>query len=173
MRSWARPSISFRRRALIAASIQPIAARRLAWTNMPSASHRGKTDALVSRSGSSRPWSASGSNAIFHGTIPLSARRSCMRTTIPFDGKKHDEKYEYIPVIWGPNYASGASIAGRIWKVEYAAEIKNSALASRPESWDATRIGFEHPTVNARLGLRPNQMWNFGFSASEGPYFRP
>lgn len=92
---------------------------------------------------------------------------------IPFDGRMHDEKREYIPVIWGPSYASGASIAGRIWRFEYAAEIKNSALASRPESWDATRIGFQHPTVNARLGFRPNQIWNFGFSASDGPYFRP
>ncbi len=56
---------------------------------------------------------------------------------LPFDGEFHDEKYEYIPVVWGPSYASGISVAGQIWKFEYAAEVKNSALASRPESWDA------------------------------------
>jgi hypothetical protein len=91
----------------------------------------------------------------------------------PYDGELHDEKYEYIPVIWGPSYASGVSIAGRVWKLEYAAEVKNASLASRPESWDVTRIGFEHPTVSGRLGVRPNEMWNFGFSASDGAYFRP
>lgn len=90
-----------------------------------------------------------------------------------YDGELHDEKYEYIPVIWGPSYASGVSVAGRFGKLEYAAEIKNASLSSRPESWDATRIGFEHPTFSGRLGFRPNQMWNFGFSASNGAYFRP
>ena len=88
-------------------------------------------------------------------------------------GELRDEKYEYLPVIWGPSYASGASVAGRLGQFEYAAEIKNASLSSRPESWDLTQIGFQHPTVNARVGLRPNEMWNFGFSASKGPYFRP
>jgi hypothetical protein len=35
-----------------------------------------------------------------------------------------------------------------------------------------TEVDFEHPTFSARVGFRPNQMWNFGFSASDGPYFR-
>src|SRR6478672_8332468 len=83
------------------------------------------------------------------------------------------EKYEFNPVIWGPSYASGVSIAGRLGKFDYAAEIKNASLSSRPESWDATEVGFDDPTFNARVGFRPNQMWNFGFSASDGAYFRP
>ena len=90
-----------------------------------------------------------------------------------YDGYFHDEKYEYLSVIWGPSYASGASIAGRFGMFEYAAEIKNASLSSRPESWDATRIGFAHPTLSARLGFRPNEAWNFGVSGSEGAYFRP
>ncbi len=84
-----------------------------------------------------------------------------------------EERYEYNPVIWGPSYATGVSIAGRLGQFEYAGEIKNASLSSRPESWDANRIGFEHPTVTGRLGFRPSQMWNFGFSASEGAYLRP
>jgi hypothetical protein len=64
-------------------------------------------------------------------------------------------------------------VAGRFGKFEYAAEVKNAAVASRPESWDATRIGFAHPTVSGRIGYRPNEMWNFGFSATDGAYFRP
>lgn len=82
-------------------------------------------------------------------------------------------EYDYSPVIWGPSYASGASVSGRIGKFDYAAEVKNASLASRPESWDATEVGFDHPTVSGRLGFRPNQMWNLGFSASDGPFYRP
>jgi hypothetical protein len=89
-----------------------------------------------------------------------------------YDGTIHDEKYEYLPLIWGPSYASGVSVAGKLGVFEYAAEIKNASLSSRPESWDATKMGFEHPTVSARLGLRPNETWNFGLSASEGAYLR-
>jgi len=83
------------------------------------------------------------------------------------------QKYEYNPVIWGPSYATGISVAGRIGQFDYAAEVKNASLSSRPESWPITRRDFEHPTVNGRLGFRPNEMWTFGFSASDGAYFRP
>lgn len=38
---------------------------------------------------------------------------------------------------------------------------------------DATQIGFEHPTFSGRIGFQPNQAWNLGVSASDGPYFRP
>jgi hypothetical protein len=82
-------------------------------------------------------------------------------------------KYEFNPVIWGPSYASGASVSGRIGQFDYAAEIKNSSLSSRPESWSVTENGFDDPSLNARLGFRPNQVWNFGVSAGEGPYLRP
>ncbi len=82
-------------------------------------------------------------------------------------------KYEFNPVIWGPSYATGVSVSGRLGQFDYAAELKNSSLSSRPESWNATEVAFNHPTYNARLGFRPNQMWNFGVSISDGPYFRP
>jgi hypothetical protein len=76
-------------------------------------------------------------------------------------------------VIWGPSYATGVSVAGRIGQFDYAAEVKNASLSSRPESWSITRNGFDHPTVSGRVGFRPNQMWTFGVSASDGAYFRP
>jgi len=83
------------------------------------------------------------------------------------------QKYAFNPVIWGPSYASGVSVSGQLGQFDYAAEMKNASLSSRPESWNATEIGFDNPTVSARIGFRPNQMWNFGFSASDGAYFRP
>ena len=82
-------------------------------------------------------------------------------------------KYEYNPVIWGPSYATGVSVAGRLGQFDYAAEVKNASLSSRPESWPITRMDFDHPTFSGRLGFRPNEMWTFGFSASDGAYFRP
>src|SRR5207245_743957 len=83
------------------------------------------------------------------------------------------DKYEFNPVIWGPSYASGLSVSGRLGQFDYAAEMKNSPLASRPESWSATEVGFDNPAFNARVGFRPNQAWNFGLSAGDGAYFRP
>jgi hypothetical protein len=86
-----------------------------------------------------------------------------------FDGGK----YAFSSVIWGPNYASGLSISGRLGQFDYAAEVKNTSLSSRPESWYVTTIAFDQPTVSGRVGFRPNEIWNLGFSASDGPYFRP
>lgn len=101
--------------------------------------------------------------AIYDAEAPSSALNFLSRTL--------DEKYECSPVIWGPSYATGASVSGRIGKAEYAAELKNSGLSSRPKSWDATHTGFDHPAVNARFGFRPNPMWNLGVSTGAGPYF--
>jgi hypothetical protein len=82
------------------------------------------------------------------------------------------EKYEFNPIIWGPSYATGASVSGRIAQFDYAAEIKNASLSSRPESWDAAANGFNNPAFSGRMGFRPNESWNLGISASEGAYFR-
>jgi hypothetical protein len=87
-----------------------------------------------------------------------------------YDSGDYSDKYLRLPVIWGPSYASGISIFGAIDKFDYAVELKNSALSSRPESWDVTQVGFTHPTFSGRIGARPNEMWTFGLSASAGPY---
>src|SRR5881628_3990098 len=81
-------------------------------------------------------------------------------------------KYAFNPVIWGPDYASGISVSGRLGRFDYAVEMKNASLSSRPESWYITENGFENPTFSSRIGFRPNEAWNFGLSSSEGPYFR-
>ena len=87
-------------------------------------------------------------------------------------GPYYYQKYAFNPVIWGPSYASGISVSGRLDRFDYAVEMKNASLSSRPESWNVTENGFENPTFSGRLGFRPNEAWNFGLSASEGPYFR-
>lgn len=87
-----------------------------------------------------------------------------------YDSGDYSDKYLRNPIIWGPSYASGASVSGSLGRFDYAAEMKNAALASRPESWSVTQVGFEDPTFSGRAGFRPNEMWNLGFSASAGPY---
>jgi len=79
-------------------------------------------------------------------------------------------KYEYLPIIWGPDYSSGAALFGTYEKVDYAAEIKNTTLSARPQDWSATQTGFSHPAFDAHLGYGPNEMWHFGLTASEGDY---
>ena len=83
------------------------------------------------------------------------------------------DKHLRVPILWGPSYTSGLSVAGRLGRFEYAAEVKNAALSSRPKYWDGTVLQWQHPTVSGRLGFRPNAMWNLGFSASTGSYLLP
>jgi hypothetical protein len=82
------------------------------------------------------------------------------------------QRYAFNPLIWGPSYASGFSISGQLGRFDYAVEMKNASLSSRPESWLITENGFDNPTFSGRAGFRPNEAWNFGVSASDGPYFR-
>jgi hypothetical protein len=83
----------------------------------------------------------------------------------------YEDKEMRLPLIWGPSYTTGAAILGTIEWFDYAAEIKNAALSSPPDYWDATDRGFSHPTFSGRIGARPNEMLNFGVSASGGAYF--
>jgi hypothetical protein len=87
-----------------------------------------------------------------------------------YDNRDYSDKYLRLPIIWGPSYATGAAVSGSRGRFDYAAEMKNAALSSRPESWSITQTGFENPTFSGRLGFRPDEMWNLGLSASGGPY---
>ena len=84
-----------------------------------------------------------------------------------------DNKAAWLPVLWGPSYAAGASVFGLMHSVEYAVEIKNASLSSRPTAWDPNKIGWDNPTYSARLGYRPNAAWRFGLSGSFGTYLLP
>jgi signal transduction histidine kinase len=75
-----------------------------------------------------------------------------------------------LPILWGPSYATGASLAGATGGVTYAVEVKNASLSSRPDDWNPASGQFRHPTVSARAGYAPDEAWSFGASASEGPY---
>jgi len=81
-----------------------------------------------------------------------------------------DNKPAWLPVLWGPAYTTGGSMFGQLGNFDYAFELKNAAPSSRPTQWDAHDRGFDHETVTARVGWRPNAAWNLGASVSEGAY---
>jgi hypothetical protein len=78
-----------------------------------------------------------------------------------------------VPIIWGPSYATGAAVTGTAGRFDYAVEIKNASLSSRPSTWAPDDTQWEHPTFSGRVGFRPNAAWNFGLSASSGTYLQP
>lgn len=115
-------------------------------------------------------------NPFITAPLPYEYVTAISDVEVPYAGyllqRRLNSKYEYNPLIWGPSYASGASLSGRIEQFDYAFEVKNAALTSRPESWNLTEVGIDRPTISARVGFRPSQMWNFGVSFSRGPYLR-
>ena len=74
--------------------------------------------------------------------------------------------------VWGPSYATGAAVSGRIGGIDYALEMKNAALSSRPETWDAIQNDeFRTPaTITGRLAWHPAPEWTLGTSFSHGPW---
>ena len=86
---------------------------------------------------------------------------------------RKDNKEDWVPVVWGPSYTTGASITARSDTLELALEVKNAALSSRPDTWDAINDGFDSPpTVTGRLGWHGTPEWWLGSSFSHGPYLQ-
>jgi len=95
---------------------------------------------------------------------PASPQDFLARRSLP------DNKDEWVPVIWGPVYATGGSVFGSLGKFDYAFEFKNVAISSSPDRWGLGDSLWKYPTVNGRLGFRPTAAWNHGISFSVGPY---
>ena len=110
---------------------------------------------------------------LVYQNVTAASDKSAPTSPVDFVTRFDHGKYEFVPVIWGPSYATGGSISGRVDQFDYALEIKNAALSSRPASWNNSGDGFNEPAFNSRVGCRPNEAWNFGVSAGEGSYFRP
>jgi len=112
-------------------------------------------------------------NPFINAPLPYETATLVSDTELPLTGQSFRnvpgfDKYEFLPVLWGPVYTIGVAISGQLGIFEYAAEFKNAPVASRPESWDDYE--FDHPSVDLRVGLRPNEAWRVGFSFAEGSY---
>ncbi len=92
---------------------------------------------------------------------------------LPAGGGSFPDQYRNVPVIWGPSYGSGASVFGNVGVLDYAFEVKNTSLSSRPETWAPTETRWQNPAFNGRLGYLPSESWNLGVSASVGSYLQP
>jgi hypothetical protein len=80
-----------------------------------------------------------------------------------------DLKHNWVPVVWGPSYATGVALLGKAGAADLAVELKNRPVSARPETWDDFDTA---PTVSARAGLKPSPEWSFGVSYSDGAYLR-
>lgn len=80
------------------------------------------------------------------------------------------DKSQRLPLIWGPAYAHGVSLAGAWRRFTYAAELKSTSLAARPSEWRQTTLDESRPNIGARVAYRPDERWEVGFSASESDY---
>lgn len=116
-------------------------------------------------------------NPLINGPLPYENITTVSDGTAPTDpgafiGRRDlpDNKPAWLPVIWGPAYTSGFSVAGVLRKFEYALEFKNASISSRPQVWDLDTRGFADPTWSGRVGFRPNAAWRLGASLSYGPY---
>ena len=86
--------------------------------------------------------------------------------------RNRGRKRAWVPVIWGPVYSTGIAISGSSGKWDYAIEVKNAAISSRPDSWSPWEENGSHPSVTGRIGFRPDAAWAVGISASQGTYLR-
>jgi len=105
-------------------------------------------------------------------SIPQVLRRAHVVPLSPSEGVALD-KHQRLPIVWGPVYATGAAAAGTVGRFDYAFEVKNAALCARPESWEPDERPWDTPAFGARLGWRPNVMWDLGLSAARGTYLTP
>jgi hypothetical protein len=81
-----------------------------------------------------------------------------------------DQKNSWLPIIWGPVYATGWSIFGTAGKFDYALEFKNAPPSSHPYAWELGNELWSYPTIGGRLGFHPGPAWDHGISFSIGPY---
>jgi hypothetical protein len=76
----------------------------------------------------------------------------------------------WLPIVWGPSYTSGGQVGGTAGAFDYAVELKNASLSSRPSEWQFWQKDFADPTVTGRVGWRPDAAWTFGVSGSGGSF---
>jgi hypothetical protein len=94
---------------------------------------------------------------------------------LAFAGRRNrsDNKADWVSIVWGPSYATGVALLAGTATFDFALEVKNASLSSRPDTWDVIDDGFATaPTYTARLSWRPVLEWTFGISASQGPWMQ-
>ena len=102
----------------------------------------------------------------------LAANDRTARNPSPATIANRTRKRAWVPMIWGPSYSTGISLFGSNGHWDYALDVKNADLSSRPDSWSPWEENGSHPSFTGRIGYRPDAAWAFGLSASHGTYLR-
>lgn len=95
---------------------------------------------------------------------PADAEAFLARRSVP------DKKAQWLPIVWGPSYATGAALFGKRGRLDFAFEWKNAGLSSRPRAWDGRARDLDDPSFGGRLGWRATPALAFGASGHHGPY---
>lgn len=76
---------------------------------------------------------------------------------------KADEKGKWLPVLWGPSYAAGALVGGSVERFDYAFELKNASISSRPPRGIRSKTAGTIPLIPGDwAGVRtPPGNWGF------------
>lgn len=82
-----------------------------------------------------------------------------------------ENKDTWVPVVWGPSYATGASVAFGMGAVDVLVEAKQAAVSADPDSWDEWQRDTD-PTFTGHIAWHPRPEWRLGASYSEGPHLR-
>lgn len=108
--------------------------------------------------------------AAYSDMLPITDRTAAPAAGFANRRNVPENRQTWVPILWGPSYASGASVFGRTQHFDYAVEVKNASISSRPEAWDVVQNGWDATTFTGRLGWRPAPEWTLGTSFSHGPY---
>jgi hypothetical protein len=114
-------------------------------------------------------------NPLINAPLPYEAATLVSDIEVPLTAQSFravpgPDKYEFLPIIWGPVYAVGASVAGKVGHFEYAAEIKSVGVSSRPESWYDYNFG--EPAIGLKLSYNPSEAWHFAITGAKNSYLR-
>ncbi len=111
---------------------------------------------------------------IYEDVLPMTDRTAPLSPPA-FASRRNmvDKQRDWVPIVWGASYTSGASLSAGTDTLDMTIEVKNAALSSRPETWDIFGGGYEtDPSVTGHVRWHPAEAWWFGGSASRGPYLQ-
>lgn len=122
------------------------------------------------------PWD----NPLINAPLPYDDMLTITDAAVPADPEaflarrdQPENKRGWVPMIWGPSYASGGTLLAAFGDVDLALEVKNASLSSRPEDWSPWNRGFDDGlTVTGHGRWRPAPEWTLGLSFSQGAYLR-
>ena len=85
-------------------------------------------------------------------TIPASAAAFALRRDV------RDKQFDWLPIVWGAGYTTGASLSATAGTLDAVVEVKNASISSRPATWDIVSSGRNtDPNVTARAALAPGR----------------